>query len=83
MKPHPDTKALDGVLAECWRLVRPGGRIKYDKEWWQDHALKQYTGDYVYVSADYWRTELSVFHPVPRLFQDPLLVTIRKTLRKQ
>jgi hypothetical protein len=57
-----DKQAADGQLAECMRVVRKGGRIKYARIWWQDERLKAIEGKTVMVCGDYWRTELDVFN---------------------
>lgn len=57
----PDTRAPDGALATCYRLIRKGGRIKFSGSWWADERLAKFEGDTVMVWPDYYFTELTVF----------------------
>ena len=56
-----DKRALDGILAECEREVRRGGRIKYNHLWWQDDSLIPHVGKVAMVWSDFYLTELTVF----------------------
>lgn len=57
-----DTVAPDGVVAHGWRLVRPGGRVKFWHSWWQHEALVPYVGKYVLVYPnEYWVTGVVCF----------------------
>lgn len=56
-----DKRCADGVLAECERIIRKGGRIKFGKLWWQHDDLIPYAGQVAMVWPDYYFTELSVF----------------------
>jgi hypothetical protein len=62
MKKWPaDKRCADGVLAECYRQIRKGGRIKFCKQWWQDDRLIEFEGETVLLWPDYYITELTVF----------------------
>lgn len=56
-----DKRAEDGILAECERLIRKGGRIKYNNRWWQSDELKPHEGKLAMCWQDYYGIELTVF----------------------
>ena len=58
---RPDKRCADGVLAECFRVIRKGGRIKFANLWWADERLAEFAGDTVLLWPDYYLTELTVF----------------------
>jgi ubiquinone/menaquinone biosynthesis C-methylase UbiE len=60
-KRMPDKRCADGVLAECYRVIRKGGRIKFANLWWKDERLAEFKGDTVLLWPDYYMTELTVF----------------------
>lgn len=53
-----------GNLAHGIRLVRKGGRIKFDRHWHQDDLLVPFVGQWVRVAAlDIWFNEkIPVYH---------------------
>ena len=57
----PDKRCPDGVLAECYRVIRKHGRIKFGRLWWQSDELTPYVGETVLLWPDYYFTELTVF----------------------
>lgn len=59
-----DVRAPDGLVYWGQRIVRPGGRVKFAGEWWQDDKLKEFIGFTVDVRAEeYWLSEISVTYP--------------------
>lgn len=63
MKKEHDTKALDGLFAEGYREIRPGGWIKAAGYWWQSDQLIPFVGRRALVMMqDYWQQECSA-HP--------------------
>lgn len=58
---RPDKRCEDGVLAECNRMVKKGGKIKFGKIWWQDDRLLPHVGEMAFLWPDYYFTEITVF----------------------
>jgi hypothetical protein len=69
-----DKRALDGQIAQCERIIRKGGRIKYAGIWWQHERLKDFEGHTVIVCSDFWRSELDIFN-LPTLGNRFLTIT--------
>ena len=72
MKPFPhgerpkDHLAPDGRVDYGYRLVREGGRVKFDAMWFQDNRLLKYVGGWVaLVSASYWNAHPEVWTDYP------------------
>jgi len=60
------TYAPDGILAGCWRKVRPGGRVKMGGTWWNHEALLDHAGRWVWCEpTEYWHVATNVFHNRP------------------
>jgi hypothetical protein len=58
---YTDSYATDGVIANGWRTIRKGGKIKVDNTWWYAKELEDLVGELVYFSVyDYWMEKLQV-----------------------
>jgi hypothetical protein len=60
-KNYSDSYAPDGVVANGWRIVRKGGKIKVNNSYWHSEKLETIVGEQVYFQVyDYWFEKLII-----------------------